>query len=195
VQSINASGHKYGLVYPGLGWVLWRDPAALPEELVFHVDYLGGDMPTFSLNFSRPGAQVVAQYYNFLRLGRAGYRVVNEACRDTARWLARRVGEAGPFELVSDGSQLPVVAFRLRDGVEGYSVYDVSEAVRVRGWIVPAYPMPPDLEDVHVLRVVVRNGFGRDLARSFVDDLARAVERLERSGGRVAPGDRAGFHH
>jgi glutamate decarboxylase len=195
VQSINASGHKYGLVYPGLGWVLWRDPDALPEELVFHVDYLGGDMPTFSLNFSRPGAQVVAQYYNFLRLGRAGYRAVNQTCRDTARWLAERVREVGPFELVSDGSELPVFAFRLREGVEGYSVYDVSEAVRTRGWIVPAYPMPPDLEDVHVLRVVVRNGFGRDLAHTFADDLARAVERLEGGGGRVDPGDRAGFHH
>jgi glutamate decarboxylase len=195
VQSINASGHKYGLVYPGLGWVLWRDPHALPEELVFHVDYLGGDMPTFSLNFSRPGAQVVAQYYNFLRLGRAGYRAVNQTCRDTARWLAGRVREVGPFELVSDGSELPVFAFRLRDGVEGYSVYDVSEAVRTRGWIVPAYPMPPDLENVHVLRVVVRNGFGRDLAHTFADDLARAVERLEGGGGRVDPGDRAGFHH
>ena len=195
VQSINASGHKYGLVYPGLGWVLWRDPAALPEELVFHVDYLGGDMPTFSLNFSRPGAQVVAQYYNFLRLGHAGYRAVNQACRDTARWLAQRVGEVGPFELVSDGSQLPVVAFRLRDDVERYSVYDVSEAVRTRGWIVPAYPMPPALDDVHVLRVVVRNGFGRDLAHSFADDLTRVVARLESDGGRVDPGDRAGFHH
>jgi glutamate decarboxylase len=195
VQSINASGHKYGLVYPGLGWVLWRDPDALPDELVFHVDYLGGDMPTFSLNFSRPGAQVVAQYYNFLRLGRAGYRAVNQTCRDTARWLAERVREVGPFELVSDGSELPVFAFRLREGVEGYSVYDVSEAVRTRGWIVPAYPMPPDLEDVHVLRVVVRNGFGRDLAHTFADDLARAVERLEGGGGRVDPGDRAGFHH
>jgi glutamate decarboxylase len=195
VQSINASGHKYGLVYPGLGWVLWRDPGALPEELVFHVDYLGGDMRTFSLNFSRPGAQVAAQYYNFLRLGHAGYRAVNQACRDTARWLAERVGEVGPFELVSDGSELPVFAFRLRDGVEGYSVYDVSEAVRTRGWIVPAYPMPPDLQDVHVLRVVVRNGFGRDLAHSFADDLARVVERLEDDGGRVDPGDRAGFHH
>jgi glutamate decarboxylase len=195
VQSINTSGHKYGLVYPGLGWVLWRDPDALPDELVFHVDYLGGDMPTFSLNFSRPGAQVVAQYYNFLRLGRSGYRAVTQACRDTARWLAQRVTEVGPFELISDGSALPVFAFRLRDGVEGYSVYDVSEAVRTRGWIVPAYPMPPDLQHVDVLRVVVRNGFGRDLAHTFADDLGRVAKRLQSTGGRVDPGDRAGFHH
>jgi glutamate decarboxylase len=195
VQSINASGHKYGLVYPGIGWALWREAAALPEELVFHVDYLGGNMPTFSLNFSRPGAQVAAQYYTFLRLGRDGYDAIHRACRDTARWLAARVAEIGPFELVSDGSQLPVFAFRLRDGIDGYSVYDVSEAVRSRGWIVPAYAMPPDLQDVHVLRVVVRNGFGRDLARTLLDDLRRAVERLERGGDRVDDADRAGFHH
>jgi glutamate decarboxylase len=195
VQSINASGHKYGLVYPGIGWVLWRAPAALPDELVFHVDYLGGDMPTFSLTFSRPGAQVAAQYYSFLRLGHAGYRAIHQACRDTARFVADQVAGLGPFELVSDGSQLPVFAFRLRDDVEGYSVYDVSEAVRERGWIVPAYPMPPGLQDTHVLRVVVRNGFGRDLARTFVDDLRRAVEHLHAGGGRVDPGHRAGFHH
>jgi glutamate decarboxylase len=195
VQSINASGHKYGLVYPGIGWALWREPAALPEELVFHVDYLGGNMPTLALNFSRPGAQVAAQYYCFLRLGRAGYHAIHQACRDTARWVAQRVGELGPFELLSDGSQLPVFAFRLRHEVEGYSVYDVSEAVRKRGWIVPAYRMPTGLEHVHVLRVVVRNGFGRDLARMFLDDLGRAVEHLEATGGCVAPGDRAGFHH
>jgi glutamate decarboxylase len=195
VQSINASGHKYGLVYPGIGWALWREPAALPDELVFHVDYLGGNMPTFSLNFSRPGSQVAAQYYTFLRLGRAGYRAIQQACRDTARFVADQVAELGPFELVSDGSQLPVFAFRLRDDIEGYSVYDVSEAVRKHGWILPAYPMPPDLQDVHVLRVVVRNGFGRDLARTFIDDLGRAVEHLKAGGGRVDPGDRAGFHH
>src|SRR3954447_10826242 len=157
VQSINASGHKFGLVYPGVGWVLWRDKAALPEELVFHVSYLGGDMPTFALNFSRPGAQVVAQYYNFLRLGFDGYRRVQQACRDTARTLAAEIAGLGPFALVSDGSALPVLAFRLADGVEGYTVYDVSEALRGRGWLVPAYPMPPNLQHIDVLRVVVRN--------------------------------------
>jgi glutamate decarboxylase len=195
VQSINASGHKYGLVYPGIGWVLWREPAALPDELVFHVNYLGGDMPTVSLSFSRPGAQVAAQYYSFLRFGHAGYRAIHQACRDTARFVADQVAGLGPFELVSDGSQLPVFAFRLRDDVERYSVYDVSEAVRKRGWIVPAYPMPPGLQDTHVLRVVVRNGFGRDLARTFMDDLGRAVKDLEAGGGRLAADGRAGFHH
>src|SRR5437763_12378685 len=118
VQSINASGHKYGLVYPGVGWAVWRDQDALPDELVFEVNYLGGEMPTFALNFSRPGAQVAAQYYNFLRLGFDGYKRVQQACRDVAGRIASRVAELGPFELLTDGSELPVLAIKLRDDVE-----------------------------------------------------------------------------
>src|SRR6202140_1966742 len=162
VHSINASGHKYGLVYPGVGWIIWRDRSALPDELVFDVNYLGGNMPTFALNFSRPGAQVVAQYYNFLRLGTHGYRRVHQACRDTARWLAQEIAALAPFELVSSGEGIPAFAFRIGDAP--YSVYDVSDALRVRGWLVPAYTMPPALEATSVLRIVVRNGFSRDLA-------------------------------
>jgi glutamate decarboxylase len=194
VQSINASGHKYGLVYPGVGWAVWRDRSALPGELVFHVDYLGGDMPTFALNFSRPGAQVVAQYYTFLRLGHAGFRRVQQASRATAMWLAERVGELEPFELLSRGDELPVFAFRLRDDVEGYSVYDVSEALRADGWIVPAYKMPEGMSQMSVLRVVVRNGFSRDLAELFLESLGRAVRRLERQD-RPSDETRAAFHH
>jgi glutamate decarboxylase len=195
VQSINASGHKYGLVYPGVGWALWRDRAALPEELVFHVDYLGGDMPTFSLNFSRPGAQVIAQYFNFVRLGRAGYTRVQRDSRDTATWLAAAVGELDPFELVSRGDQLPVFAFKLRDGADGFSVYDVSKALREHGWLVPAYRMPPALEDVHVLRVVVRNGFSRDLAELLLEDLQRVAEGLAKHGGMLGDATPQAFHH
>jgi len=195
VQSINASGHKYGLVYPGVGWVVWRDKAALPDELVFHVDYLGGDMPTFALNFSRPGAQVAAQYYNFLRLGQDGYRRVQQACRDTAQWLAREVGGLESFELVSHGGELPVFAFRTADHVDRYSVYDISETLRIRGWIVPAYKMPKGLDDMSVLRVVVRNGLSWDMARILLADLKAAVERLERVGGDPSTNGRAGFHH
>jgi glutamate decarboxylase len=196
VASINASGHKYGLVYPGVGWAVWRDGAALPEELIFHVSYLGGDMPTFALNFSRPGAQVVAQYFTLLRLGFEGYRRVQQSCRDNARWLAARIAELGPFELVSDGSDLPVFAFALRADVQGYTVYDVSETLRIKGWLVPAYPMPPAMQDVHVLRIVVRNDFSRDLAGMLVDDLRWALARLGR--GAAVPGDadgRSAFHH
>ncbi|MGB2710219.1 MAG: glutamate decarboxylase [Conexibacter sp.] len=193
VQSINASGHKYGLVFPGVGWAVWRNRAALPEELVFHVNYLGGDMPTFALNFSRPGAQVVAQYYTLLRLGRDGYRRVQQACRDVARWLAAEIAQLGPFELVSEGDGIPVFAFRLRDEIAAYTVFDVSETLRAKGWLVPAYTMPPDLEDVAVLRVVVRNGFSRDLGELLLGDLRWAIQRLER--GNAAGEQRAAFHH
>jgi glutamate decarboxylase len=193
VQSINASGHKYGLVYPGVGWVLWRAPECVPDELVFEVDYLGGNMPTYTLNFSRPGMQVVGQYFCFLRLGSEGYRRVQQACRDNARWLADRVAELGPFELVSDGSGIPAFAFKLRDDVEGYTVYDVSERLRAHGWQVPAYTFPPDLESLAVLRIVVRNGFGRELAERLIDHLRLTVEDLEESGG--GGRQRAAFHH
>jgi glutamate decarboxylase len=176
VQSINASGHKYGLVYPGVGWALWRDAGALPEELVFKVNYLGGDMPTFTLNFSRPGSQVVAQYYNFLRLGREGYRVVQQGCQDVARQLSSGIAELGPFELLTDGSDLPVFAFKLRDDVTNYTVFEVSRILRERGWQVPAYTLPPNLEHVSVLRIVVRNGFNADMASILLDDLRRAVD-------------------
>jgi glutamate decarboxylase len=198
VQSINASGHKYGLVYPGVGWAVWRDKHALPEQLIFEVDYLGGRMPTFALNFSRGGAQVVAQYYSLIRLGRDGFARVQQASRDTAMWLAAEVAGLEAFRLISDGSQLPVFAFALRPEVEGYTAYDVSEALRVRGWIVPAYPMPPAIEDLAVLRVCARNGFSRDLASMLLDDLQHAVTRLEAGGNRrpsAEDDERASFHH
>jgi glutamate decarboxylase len=193
VQSINASGHKYGLVYPGVGWAVWRDKAALPDDLIFEVDYLGGRMPTFALNFSRGGAQVVAQYYTLIRLGREGMRRVQQASRDTARWLSSEIAKLEPFRLISDGSQLPVFAFTLRPDVRDYTVYDVSEALRARGWIVPAYPMPPAIEDQAVLRICVRNGFSDDLASLLLADLGHAVERVEH--GVAGRETRASFHH
>ena len=197
VQSINASGHKFGLVYPGVGWIIWRDHEALPEDLVFKVEYLGGEMPTFALNFSRPGAQVVAQYYKFLRLGLEGYRRVQESCCETATWLAGEIEQMEQFDLVTREIGIPVLAFKM-SGDRGYTVYDVSEALRARGWLVPAYPMPPDLQDTSVLRIVVRNGLSRDMAGILMDDLKNAVERLEKSGTvpQVESDDaRAGFHH
>ncbi|MDA0167102.1 glutamate decarboxylase [Solirubrobacter ginsenosidimutans] len=198
VQSINSSGHKYGLVYPGVGWAVWRDKAALPEDLIFEVDYLGGRMPTFALNFSRGGAPVVAQYYELIRLGREGFRRVQQESRDTATWLAGEIATLEPFRLLSDGSELPVFAFALRPDVAGYTVYDVSEALRFRGWIVPAYPMPPAIEDLAVLRVCVRNGFSHDLASLLLDDLRHAVSKVEALAGHLpvpTADTRAGFHH
>jgi glutamate decarboxylase len=197
VASINTSGHKYGLVYPGVGWALWRDQEALPEELVFRVNYLGGDMPTFALNFSRPGAQVVAQYYTFLRLGREGYRAVQQSTRDVARHLADRVAELGDFRLLTRGDELPVFAFTTAPEVEAYDVFDVSRRMREGGWLVPAYTFPPRREDLSVLRVVCRNGFSSDLADLFVEDLTRLLPELRRQP-RPLTRDRAaatGFHH
>jgi glutamate decarboxylase len=187
VRSINASGHKYGLVFPGVGWVVWRTPEDLPEDLVFHVNYLGGDMPTFALNFSRPGAQVIAQYYNFVRLGREGYREIQQACRDTAMFLSSEIAKIGPYQLLSDGSQLPVFMFRLSPEVTNYTVYDVSARLRERGWQIPAYSLPDNLTDVSGLRIVVRNGFGRDLADLFLDDLRRATAFLEGLAAELPP--------
>jgi len=178
VKSINVSGHKYGLVYPGVGWVVWRSHEDLPEDLVFHVNYLGGDMPTFTLNFSRPGNQVIGQYYNFLRLGRDGYTRIMSALRDTATWLSGAIGKMGPFELLSDGSAIPVFAFRVKDDTP-FSVYDLSDKLRERGWQVPAYTMPDNATDVAVLRIVVRDGFNRDLASLLLEDLGKAVEHFK----------------
>jgi glutamate decarboxylase len=199
VASINASGHKYGLVYPGVGWVVWRDSAALPEDLVFKVNYLGGEMPTFALNFSRAGSNVAAQYYNFLRLGFDGYRRVQQACQDVALHMSGQIARMGPFELLSDGSDLPVFAFKISDESAGYTVFDLSEGLRERGWLVPAYTFPANLTDVAVLRVVVRNGFGKNLADAFLADLrqhSRALAAHPHSHVPLAPEpDRQSFAH
>jgi len=181
VHSINTSGHKYGLVYPGLGWVVWRKTEHLPEDLIFHVSYLGGDMPTLALNFSRPGAQVLLQYYNFLRLGREGYRRVQQACQDVAVYVATEVAKMPAFSLLTDGTDIPVFAWQLKPGYNAnWDLSDLSERLRHHGWQVPSYPMPADIEDVTVMRVVVRNGFSMDLASLFVQDLQRSVDYLDR---------------
>ena len=194
VASINTSGHKYGLVYPGVGWVVWRDRAALPEELIFKVNYLGGEMPTFALNFSRPGAEVVAQYYTFLRLGSAGFKTVQHASRNVATTLAGEIAHLGPFRLLTHGDQLPVFAFTTHADAP-FDVFEVSRGLKERGWLVPAYTFPANREDLAVLRVVCRNGFTHDLAAMLVDHL-RAV--LAERSTRPAPpaGSRVvAFHH
>jgi glutamate decarboxylase len=195
VASINTSGHKFGLVYPGVGWVLWRDAGALPPELIFDVNYLGGNMPTFALNFSRPGAEVVAQYYTFFRLGRAGFRAVQQSSRDIALFMSGRIGAMPEFELISRGDELPVFAFTTSERVTGWDVFALSRALRERGWLVPAYSFPADRGDLAVLRVVCRNGFSHDLAEMFLDHLRAAIDRLgtDRSIG-TATGPSA-FHH
>jgi glutamate decarboxylase len=171
VQSINASGHKYGLVYPGVGWAVWRNQQALPRELVFDVNYLGGDMPTFSLNFSRPGSEVVAQYWMFQALGRSGYEAKMRDLQQTAMHISAGIAEIGPYRLISDGSDLPVFAFALQESVTNYTVFDISDRLREHGWLVPAYTFPADREDLSVLRIVVRAGMHLEMA----DDLLAAL--------------------
>jgi len=193
VASINTSGHKYGLVYPGVGWVLWREPSALPPELVFNVNYLGGQMPTFALNFSRPGAEVIAQYYTFFRLGRSGYRAVQQASRDVATYLATEIDKLGVFRLLTRGDQLPVFAFTTRAEITGWDVFAVSRRLRERGWQVPAYTFPANRDDLAVLRIVCRNGFSHDLAELFLENLQAAVADLQETS--TTTGGPSGFHH
>jgi glutamate decarboxylase len=200
VRSINVSGHKYGLVYPGVGWVVWRDVADLPKELIFDVDYLGGSHASFNLNFSRGASQIVAQYYNFVRLGKAGYREVMEALAGTAHWLAEELNKHEELRVITAGTDLPVVCVALEPGL-AFSVFDISEVLRQRGWIVPAYKLAPDAEHVEVLRVVVREGLSRDLAFELVHDIGAAIDHLKSGhsvehssapAGSPAPGHRRG---
>ncbi|OZC79491.1 glutamate decarboxylase [Rhodococcus sp. 06-462-5] len=181
VKSINASGHKYGLTYPGIGFAVWRTKEDLPEDLVFRVNYLGGDMPTFTLNFSRPGNQVIGQYYNFLRLGRSGYTDIMKALRDTAVRVSRHLDKHPDIEVITDGSAIPVLSFMLKADC-GFTVFDVSHELRARGWQVPAYTMPDNATDVAVLRVVVREGFSADLGRMLCIAIDEVIAGLK-SGG------------
>jgi glutamate decarboxylase len=179
VQSINASGHKYGLVYPGVGWAVWRDKAALPRDLVFDVNYLGGSMPTFALNFSRPGSEVIAQYFMFVALGAEGYRAVQQGSSGVAQHIAHEIADLGPYRLITDGSELPVFAFTLAPEVKNYTVFDVSGRLREEGWLVPAYTFPENRQDLAVLRVVVRAGMSRDMADLFLAGLRKQTAWLE----------------
>ena len=194
VHSINTSGHKYGRVYPGVGWIVWRDSECLPEELVFKVNYLGGDMPTFALNFSRPGAQVIGQYYQFLRLGRVGYTAVQQAARDAAMRLSSELNSRPEFRLITDGSELPVFAFTTADDVKSFDVYDVSRRLRERGWQVPAYSFPKNRDDLNVLRVVVRTG-NVDLLELLLDDIDRLLPELHKQPAPLDVEQRQIFHH
>lgn len=194
VKSINASGHKYGLVYPGVGWVVWRDRAELPDDLIFNVNYLGGEMPTFALNFSRPGNQVVAQYYNFLRLGKEGYRRIQQTSQDVAHYLAGQIAQLGPFELLSDGSDIPVLAWKLGQEAN-FTLFDFVERMRDRGWLIPAYSLPKNCEDVVVARIVVREGFSHDMAEMLLKDMQRQLDYFASQPKHAPRQSGSHFHH
>ena len=184
VKSINASGHKFGLAPLGVGWIVWRDASELPEDLIFEVNYLGGNMPTFALNFSRPGGQVIAQSYNFVRLGREGYQRVHQACYDTAMYLAVEIAKLGHFEIINDGSPehgIPAISWKLVEGAEhGFTLFDLADRLRTRGWQVPAYTMPADRQDLAVQRILVRAGFSRDEASLLMDDYRDAIAHFDK---------------
>jgi len=195
VKSINASGHKYGLAPLGVGWIIWRDAAELPDELIFKVNYLGGEMPTFAINFSRPASQIVAQYYNFIRLGREGYRKIQQASQDVALFLADELEKLGPFSIIARGTDLPIVAWQLKKGAN-FTLFEFSDAVRSHGWQLPAYTMPADRTDLAICRIVVRHGFSRDLASLLLRDIGQVLDRFaaepDRSPSKIAV---EGFSH
>jgi glutamate decarboxylase len=190
VASINASGHKYGLVYPGVGWLVFRDRSKLPEDLVFSVNYLGGAQPTYTFNFSRGSAMIQAQMYNFLRLGRSGYEAIVANMLANARYLNERLEATGKFEILNPGLSEPVVTFKMKGPDPGFDVYHLSARLRERGWIVPAYNLPPDAQDVHLMRVVVRLDLSRQMIEVLLNDLVHAWEELakEQPVARVSGG-------
>jgi glutamate decarboxylase len=180
VKSINASGHKFGLAPLGVGWALWREKEDLPKELIFEVNYLGGNMPTFALNFSRPGGEVICQYYNFLRLGKDGYREIQNGCFELGRYLAEKIAELGPFKIIYDGrGGIPGLCWELKDPESAnFTLYDFADLMRERGWQVPAYSMPPNREDLVIQRILVRHGFTQDMADELLLEMQDALRQL-----------------
>jgi glutamate decarboxylase len=187
VQSINASGHKYGLVPPGLGWVIFRDRKVFNENLVFYVNYLGGEAATATLNFSKSSAPVLVQYYQFLRLGREGYTRIMKSTLEHAEYLRDRLIKTGKFQIMNETQRIPVVALTLDKSVTKYNEFDISNKVRERGWILAAYSMPPEAQEVNSLRIVVRPHINRNVAELLADDIERACEFLEEHGGNATP--------
>lgn len=201
VKSINTSGHKFGLSPLGVGWVIWREKQDLPEEEIFWVNYLGGNMRDIALNFSRPGGQVVCQYYNFLRLGREGYRKIHTACYETAQYIAKKIEKLGPFEIIYNGDMntgIPALCWKIKEGADpGFNLYDLADRLRCRGWQVPAYSLPANIQNLTIQRVLVRHGVSRDLGSLLVEDMQRALDYFEKHpvSKPMTAEEATGFHH
>lgn len=180
VKSINASGHKFGLAPLGCGWAIWREARDLPKDLIFRVKYLGGNMPTFAINFSRPGGQTASQYYNFVRLGREGYTSIMQNCADVGAWISDQVEKLGPFEPVYNGrGGIPGCCWKIKAGLKpNFTLYDLADRLRVRGWQVLAHPLPANRRDLEVQRVLVRLGVSQDLAGLLMEDLRGAMHHF-----------------
>jgi glutamate decarboxylase len=198
IKSINASGHKFGLAPLGCGWAIWRERKDLPEELIFRVKYLGGNMPTLGLNFSRPGGPVIAQYYNFVRLGREGYTKILRGCADVATWFGNEIKKLGIFELIYDGrGGIPGCTWTLKKGEHAFNLYDLADRLRVKGWQIPAYPLPANRNDLIVQRMVARHGVSRDLAGLLLEDLQRSIKHFEKNPtlNSLTGQSAGGYHH
>jgi len=187
VQSINASGHKYGLVPPGLGWIVFKDRKIFNEDLVFYVNYLGGEAPTATLNFSKSSATVLVQYYQLLRLGREGYTRIMQHALSHAEYLRDRLIQSGKFTIMNATQRIPVVALTLDKSIKRYNEFDISNKVRERGWILAAYSMPPDAQEVNSLRIVVRPHLNRHVVEILAQDILSACDFLEKHGGNATP--------
>ncbi len=201
VKSINASGHKFGLAPLGVGWALWREPEDLPEELVFWINYLGGNMRDIALNFSRPGGPVVCQYYNFVRLGMEGYSKIHGQCYETAQYLAAEIEKLGPFEIIYGGKSdagIPCCCWKMKEGIDpGFSLFDFADRLRTRGWQVPAYSLPANCEDLPVQRILVRHGVSHDLASLLLKDMKDSLQYFKKhpQSAPLSSEEASGFHH
>jgi glutamate decarboxylase len=183
VRSINVSGHKFGLVYPGIGWLVFREPSDLAKDLVFYENYLGKTDATFTLNFSTGSSMVLAQYYNFVRYGHDGYTYIMETMHQNAQTLAQDMAAHGQFALIgANEEQLPLIAFQLAEK-HAYDEFDIASQVAAeRGWMVPAYTLPPNADHVKIMRVLVKETLGHALAHTLYNDLVEACDTLERKG-------------
>ncbi|WP_417735663.1 glutamate decarboxylase [Rosistilla oblonga] len=201
VKSINTSGHKFGLSPLGVGWVIWREEQDLPQEEIFWVNYLGGNMRDIALNFSRPGGPVVCQYYNFLRLGKEGYRKIHTACYETAKFVARELEKLDYFDVIYDGdmeSGIPALCWKIKEGAEpGFSLYDLADRLRSRGWQVPAYALPANRQDLAIQRILVRHGVSRDLGALLIEDIKRSIDYFKKHPvqSQITSEEASGFHH
>jgi glutamate decarboxylase len=177
VKSINVSGHKYGLVYPGVGWIIFKDKSDIPDDLVFNINYLGGNMSNYSLNFSKGSSTIIAQYYNFIRLGFDGYKDIMEVMSGNAKYLAYELEETGKFEVINKDVYFPLVTVKLKDA--DFTVFQLSDKLREKGWIIPAYTLPKNADDIAVMRMVIKENFGRDMVERLLADIMEEYKNLE----------------
>jgi glutamate decarboxylase len=178
VKSINVSGHKYGLVYPGIGWLIFKDKTDVPEDLVFNINYLGGNMANYSLNFSKGSSTIIAQYYNFIRLGFNGYKAIMENMIDNAKYLANQLLKTGKFEVINKNVTFPLVTVKLKHAK--FTVFQLSSKLREKGWIIPAYTLPKNAQDLSVMRMVIKESFGRDMVEMLINDIKETYQSLEK---------------